>query len=67
MTANPTRTKKKLNDIKSSRSLRLDLLKHQHPAAKGIRASVKLKLNALSATTIIINANSIHMVRVLTY
>ena len=57
---------KKLNAIKSSRSLRLDLLKHQHPAAKGISARVKLKLNAFSATTIIISANSIHMVRGLT-
>lgn len=56
---------KKLNAIKSSRSLRLDLLKHQHPAAKGISAMVKLKLNAFSATTIIIRANSIHMVRAL--
>ena len=56
---------KKLNAIKSSRSLRLDLLKHQHPAAKGISAKVKLKLNAFSATTIITNANSIHMVRAL--
>ncbi|MFB2866317.1 hypothetical protein [Aeromonas sp. MdU4] len=64
--ANPTRTKKKLNAIKSSRSLLLDLLKHQHPAANGISARVKLKLNVFSATTIIINANSIHMVMVLT-
>lgn len=52
--------------MKVSRSSRLDLLKHQHPAAKGISAKVKLKLNALSATTIITNANSIHIARVLT-
>lgn len=42
------------------------MLKHQQPAAKGISAKVKLKLNALSATTIITNANSIHITRVLT-
>ena len=40
---------KKLNAIKSSRSLRLDLLKHKHPAAKGISVKVKLKLDAVSA------------------
>ena len=36
--------------MKVSRSSRLDLLKHQQPAAKGISARVKLKLNAFSAT-----------------
>jgi hypothetical protein len=64
--ANPIKAAKKLNAMKVSRSSRLDLLKHQHPAAKGISARVKLMLNALSATTIIISANSIHMVRGLT-
>ncbi len=63
--ANPIKTAKKLNAMKVSMSSRLDLLKHQQPAAKGISARVKLKLNAFSATTIIIRANSIHMVRAL--
>ena len=61
--ANPIKTAKKLNAMKVSMSSRLDLLKHQQPAAKGISARVKLKLNAFSATTIIIRASSIHMVR----
>lgn len=55
----------KVKAMKLSRLSRLDLLKHQTPIAIGINARVKLTLNAFSATTIIIRANSIHMVRAL--
>lgn len=51
----------KVKDMKVSRLSRLDLLKHQIPIANGISANVKLKLNVLSDTTIMINANSIHI------
>ncbi|WP_447824490.1 hypothetical protein [Aeromonas salmonicida] len=61
--AKPIRQMMNAKAMKFSRLSLSDLLKHQHPIAAGINASVKLKLNALSASTMHPIASNSHIAK----